>query len=120
LRTRRFLTSGDSSRIAAIDRVVKESTNVVDEEWIEEFGNLLLVGEFKGTFEWNPDAFQMHGPYLHDVFHLLALQDAIATTTSHACYVEKLGTVYHVVILSPSNTSAFNIHLKAQCSLILP
>jgi hypothetical protein len=54
LRTRRFLTSGDSSRIAAIDRVVKESTNVVDEEWIEEFGNLLLVGEFKGTFEWNP------------------------------------------------------------------
>ena len=54
LRTRRFLTPWDSSRVATIDRVVKESSNVVDEEWIEEFGNLLLVGEFKGTFEWNP------------------------------------------------------------------
>jgi len=92
----------------------------VDEEWIEEFGNLLLVGEFERTFERNPDTLQVHGAYLHDVFHLLALQGAIATTTGHACYVEKLGAVYHVVIFSSSDTGAFYIHLKAQCSLIFP
>jgi hypothetical protein len=54
LRTRRFLSPWDSSRIATIDRVVKESSNVVDEEWIEEFGNLLLVGEFERAFKRNP------------------------------------------------------------------
>jgi hypothetical protein len=54
LSARWLLTSWDGSRIATIDRVVKESPNIVDEEWIEEFGNLLLVGEFEGTFKWNP------------------------------------------------------------------
>jgi hypothetical protein len=34
--------------------MVEESSNIVDEERIEQLGDLFLVGKFKGALEWNP------------------------------------------------------------------
>ena len=43
-----------SSGEAAVDWVVKESSNIVDEERVKQLGDLFLVGEFEGTLERNP------------------------------------------------------------------
>ena len=45
-----------------------------------------------------PDTLKMHRSNLDHMASLLALQDTITTTTSHASYVEKLGTIDHMVI----------------------
>lgn len=34
--------------------VVKKSTNVVNEEWVQEFGNFLLVGKIQSAIERDP------------------------------------------------------------------
>jgi hypothetical protein len=45
------LSSGGET---TIDWMVEESSNIVDEERIEQLGDLFLVGKFKGALEWNP------------------------------------------------------------------
>jgi hypothetical protein len=34
--------------------VVEESSDVVDEEGVKQFGDLFLIGKFEGTLERNP------------------------------------------------------------------
>ena len=45
-----------------------------------------------------PYAFKVHWTNFHDVSHLFALQDPIATTSRHAGDVEKLGAVDHMIV----------------------
>lgn len=45
-----------------------------------------------------PNALQMHGTNLDDMTCLFALQDPVSATSSHACHVQKLRPVDHVVI----------------------
>ena len=85
-----------------------------------------------------PDAFEMHRAYLHYIFLFFSFQDSIPTTAGHACYIQELGAIYHVVIyftsldaiglvsvekrgstFSPCNTNPIHINLKTQASLLL-
>jgi hypothetical protein len=34
--------------------MIEESSNIVNEERIEQFGNFLFIGEVEGAFEGNP------------------------------------------------------------------
>ena len=45
-----------------------------------------------------PDAFQVHGPYLYYVLLFLGLEDAVSATSCHACDVEELGAIDHMVV----------------------
>jgi len=60
-----------------------------------------------------PDSFEMHWSNLDHVAQLLALQDAIATPTSHASDVQQLRAVNHVVIFAPGYAHAVRLDLKA-------
>jgi len=37
--------------------MIQQRTNVMNEERVEHLGDFLLVGEFEGFLEGNPDAF---------------------------------------------------------------
>ena len=39
-----------------VDRVIEESTDVMDKEGVKKWSNALLVGECKSSFVWNPIA----------------------------------------------------------------
>ena len=67
-----------------------------------------------------PNTFEMHGPNLHDMASLLALQDAIATSTRHTSDVEKFRAIDHVVVLASCYANAVRLDLKTQAALILP
>ena len=45
-----------------------------------------------------PDAFKMHRSDLDNMPHLLALQDAVAPTSSHASNIEKFRSIDHVIV----------------------
>jgi hypothetical protein len=45
-----------------------------------------------------PDAFQVHGPYLYYMLLFLGLEDTVSATSCHACDVEELGAIDHVVV----------------------
>lgn len=45
-----------------------------------------------------PNAFQVHGSDLHHMTDLLALENAVSSSSSHASHVEKFGSVNHMVI----------------------
>lgn len=45
-----------------------------------------------------PNSLQMHGTDLDNVTDLLALENAIPTTTCHACHVQQLGAVDHGIV----------------------
>jgi len=117
-----LLGSGNlcSSWETTVDWVVEERSDVVDKKGIKQLGDLFFVGEFEGTLERNPDTFQMHWANLDHMLLLLALEDAIPSTSGHASNIEELGTIDHMIILSSSNTGAFDINLEAQSSLVLP
>lgn len=86
----------------------------MNEERIQLFSDLLLIGKIQSAFEWDPkrmlkkkskttaifspDSFQMHGPNLHHMSHFLTLQDTVSPAPSHSSNVEELGAVDHVVI----------------------
>lgn len=93
----------------------------------------------RGRGGWNgdlPDAFEVHWADLDYVLQLLALEDAVSSSAGHACYVEELGAVDHMVIFlcqnlalkldvrertfTASNACTLDINLEAQCGLILP
>lgn len=100
--------------------MVEQGTDVVDEERVEHLRDFLFVGELKGSLErdpgggmsvvgfsevikgrggeYVPDTLQVHWSYLHYMLLLLTLQDSISAASSHACDVEELGAVDHMVI----------------------
>lgn len=137
--------------------IVEEAANIVDEEWIKKLSYLFLVCEIKGPFVRNPKivlvmlsscnglfylphAFQMHWPYLDHVTCFLALENAIAATSSHASNVQKFCPIDHMIVcqveisslslpgyfvhvkltFTACNADAFCFHLKAKTSLIFP
>jgi hypothetical protein len=81
-----------------VGRVVEQGANVVDEEWVEQLSNLLLVGKIKSPVIRNPDTLEMHRANLDHVTNLLTLQDAVSTTSRHPRDVEQLCSVDHVVV----------------------
>lgn len=44
-------------RTVLIRRMIKQASNVVDEKWIQQIRDFLLVGEVKSAVKRNPDAF---------------------------------------------------------------
>lgn len=67
-----------------------------------------------------PDALEMHRSDFDDMTHLLTLQDAIATTSSHASNVEQFRTIDHVIVYKRvSRESRFsNVHEAHSISLM--
>jgi hypothetical protein len=68
--------------------MVQKRTDVMHEEGIQLFGDLLLVGKIKGTIEWDPNAFQVHWTNFDDMSCFLTLQNAIASSTSHTSNIQ--------------------------------
>jgi hypothetical protein len=84
--------------------MIEQSSDVVYEERIKLFGNLLLVGEFECTLKGNPrdcqfmtntsrdivlpDTLQMHGTNLDNVSCLFALENAVSSSSGHARDIE--------------------------------
>jgi len=109
-----------SSSIATIDGVVEEGADVVDEEGVQEFSDFFFVGEVEGAVVGDPDAFQVHWADFDYVFEFLALENTVSSSAGHACYVEELGAVDHMVIFTSSNASTLDINLEAECRFVLP
>ena len=94
--------------------MVEQGSDVVYEERIELFGNLLFVRELKSTLEWNPvfsqccskhdvtlsvpDTLEMHWTYLDYVSRLLALENTISASSGHASNIEQFCAVDHVIV----------------------
>lgn len=92
----------------------------MDEERIQGLCDLLLVGEFEGALKGNPEvggsaflhvkvrswwwwwcipyALEVHGTNLDHVSGLFALEDTVSASSRHACYVEQLCAIDHVII----------------------
>jgi hypothetical protein len=84
--------------------MIEQSSDVVYEERVKLFGNLLLVREFECTLKGNPrdcqfmintsrdivlpDTLQMHGTNLDNVSCLFALENAVSSSSGHARDVE--------------------------------
>lgn len=123
-----------------VDGVIEESADVVDEERVEERGDVFLIGKSEGSFVRNPidlvstclqemclvgkadfyspNTFQMHGAYLDNMLLFLCLQNTISSASSHTSNVQKLCTVHHMIVclqISVNSTSGdFGlIHLLA-------
>ena len=116
----RLLTSWDlrGSGESAVDGVIQECSDVVNEEGVKQFGNLFLVGEFESTLKGNPgvrllasialnsakrrspNAFQMHWANLDYMLLLLALQNTVTSTTGHTSNIQKLSSVDHMIVFS--------------------
>lgn len=47
-------SSHDLTGAALVCRVIEEGANVVDEQWIQHFRDLFLVGEIQCSLIWNP------------------------------------------------------------------
>jgi hypothetical protein len=109
----------------------------VDEEWVQQFGDFLLVGKIESSFEWNPNTLEMHRTNFDYVSHFLAFEDAISTSSGHSSDIEELCAVDHMVIcrlsqqmssgtrtfdrtFSPSNTDTLGLDLEAKASFIFP
>ena len=106
-------------------------------ERVEKFSDLLLVREVQRAVKGypksvsttciaesdlcdSPDAFQVHGSNLHHVSCLLALQDAITASASHAGNIQQLRAIDHVVVFSSRDAYAICFDLEAQAALVLP
>jgi hypothetical protein len=46
----------------------------------------------------SPHTLEVHWADLNDVARLLTLQDTVPSTPRHSCYIQKLGSVDHVII----------------------
>ena len=99
-------------------RIVQQASDIMNEQRVEKIGYLFSVGKFQRTFEWYPampcqpylqknkmlgreaipHALEVHRTDFDHVSHLFTLQNAIATTTCHACYVQQLRAVDEVII----------------------
>ena len=82
----------------------------------------------------------MHRTNLYNVAQLLTLQNTVTAATSHSRYIQKLGTIDHMIIwqqsvfrfvwliscsqnsltLSSRNADSLGFHLVAKTTLILP
>lgn len=45
-----------------------------------------------------PDSFEVHWSDFDYMLEFLALENAVSSSAGHACYVEELGTIDHMVI----------------------
>lgn len=116
----RFLVSWDlsSSWEATVDGVVEKSSDIVNEEGIQELSDLFFVGELEGTFKGNPrsqwsvsiitdtlqiyspDSFQMHWANLDNMLLFLALEDTITSASGHTGNIEEFGAINHMIVCS--------------------
>lgn len=70
--------------------------------------------------KYSPDALQVHRTDLDDIPSLLTLEDTVTTPTSHACDIEQLGAIDHVIIFSSSHANAVGFDLKAETAFVFP
>jgi hypothetical protein len=100
--------------------MIKQCSNVVDEQRIQLLCNLLLVGKLKSSLKRNPDTLEMHWADLNDVTRLFALQYAVSTASCHSRDVQQLGAVDHVIIFTASNTHALGFDLETETAFVFP
>jgi hypothetical protein len=100
--------------------VIKQCSNVVNEQRIQLLCDFLLVGKLKSPLKRNPNTLKMHWTNLNNVARLFALQYAVSTTTRHSRDIQKLRSVDHVIVLTASNAYALRFYLKAQTALVFP
>lgn len=103
-----------------ICRVVEQRSNVVHEQRVQHLGDFFFVGKIQCSLEGDPDALQMHRPYLYHMAHLFALQNSISSTTRHSSHIEKLGAIDHVVVFSACHADTSGLNLETQATLIFP
>ena len=89
--------------------------------------------------KYSPNAFEMHWSNFDHVSGFLTLEDAIATASCHACDVQKLGSVDHMIVyglsalpkpphpspraeitFSTCNADAFGFNLKTEAAFVFP
>jgi len=95
--------------------MVQKSTNVVNKQWVEQLGDLLLVGKIQSALKRDPNiqsalpartilypdlpnTLQVHWPDFDDMSHFFALQNAVSSTTGHSGNVQQFCAIDHVVI----------------------
>ena len=63
-------------------------------------GILQYVSMMEGKVEKldSPHTLEVHWADLNDVARLLTLQNTVPSTSCHSCYVQKLGSVDHMII----------------------
>lgn len=116
-----LLCSSDDSRGSGIIvGMVEERLDVRLEERIKGFGDSILFSELFSSCERNPDAFEMHSSNFDDDSLLFILEDTITLSTGHATYVEQLGTVNHVVVMSSGDADTTSVHLEAKGAFVFP
>lgn len=92
----------------------------MDEQGIQQVRNLFFVRKFQCTLIWNPDTFQVHRTNLDNMAKFLAFQDTVSATSGHACNVQQLRSIDHMVVFASSHTDALCLYLIAQTTFILP
>lgn len=100
--------------------MIEQCTDVMNEQRVQLLSNLLLVGKLEGSLKGNPDTLEVHGANLDNVSCLLALKDAISSTSRHAGDIEKLSSIDHVIVLAARNTNALGLHLEAKTAFVFP
>lgn len=115
-----FSSSHDLAGPALVGGVVEEGTDVVYEQRIKKFGNLLLVGKIQSSLKGDPDTLEVHRANLHNMTDLLALENTVTASAGHASDVEELSAVDHGIVFPASNTDASCFNLEAQTAFILP
>lgn len=100
--------------------LVEEHCWVINKEGVKTVLDVMSLCVMKCSFKWNPDTLQVHCADLYYHSSLLVLQNAIALAAGHSYNIKQLCTVHHVVIGSPSNTDALDIHLVAKRVFVFP
>jgi len=85
----------------------------MNEKRVEKLSDLFPVREVQRAIKRDPDTFQVHRSNFYHMARLLALEDAIATSTRHSSNIKKLRAVNHVVVLAPCNADSVRFDLEA-------
>ena len=133
----RFLHDRIGARL--VRGVIQQASDIMHEHGVQQIGDFFFVGEFQGSFKWNPgpvrmvlryknkktgrdlpNTLQVHRTDFDDMTDLFAFQDTITTTTSHAGDIEQFGAVDHVVVFPAGHTDALGLDLVAKTTLVFP
>lgn len=116
------LSCGSYGRVAKlwVRRVVQNALDIGHEQRIKKVYDAFLVRKIESPVIGDPDALEVHGTGLHNVSTSLALQQAIAPTSSHSSHVQQLRAIDHIIVLSSRNAVASCLHLETRRSLVLP
>jgi len=100
--------------------LLDDPLDVFDEQRVKHVHNLFPLGHQEGPVKWNPYTLQVHRTDLDDVSRFLSFENAVSPPTGHLRHVQKLRSIYHVIVGPPDNSHAVGLHLVAQRLFVLP